>query len=1046
MFIPFNCERCGTKLDVDSTSCGSLVECPRCRVSITVPHKGPEPGVTVGGFKILSLLAKGGMGEVFLARQISMDRDVALKILPRALTTDKEEVGRFLNEVRMAARLEHPNIVTAYEAGEDAGVYFLAMAYVRGETLESRLKKSGVMTEADALHIVRKVASALAYAWNRHHLIHRDVKPANIVMDEAGEPKLTDMGLSKSLREAGGMTLAGTVMGTPNYMSPEQADGSDKVDFRTDIYSLGATLYHMVTAQLPFSGKTLMETLRKQAVESLPDPRDVNISLSESCVLIIESMMARKPEHRHASWEALLREVDTVFAGGALARPRLPAGQSVLELADPVEVEVVEEPKPNAVAKAVAARGRAAPASPPPPRPAAVATQSRWPLVLGIAGALLIVVLGVGIALALKGKSEKSAPVVTPAPAVPQPAPALAPARPAQKPEQPPVQAVSNDQWKTVLSPEQIAASRPRPKPQPASATPPPPVASPAQPAGSPEPVNPPAVVPPVPAVDVQAELTAAADALLRKDRAAAQTALVRIAGQQHSDEDAAVRDGMERFLRMKEIILESLKADVGNEVTITFNKSGAERVQIIAVDGGKVKARSNFKGDGDTSAWIDRTFTCADLTPAEQIRRLGEGKGVDRNALLGLLALETRTPGRAADCFARATGPFGKLLAARYEAMVKPAAAGAGSDANDPEAAAEKAYDDILNSAGVTVRGNDEEELLLAIRKQKCGEIQVREIKAGLALFKSKFGATECAKRNRRALESLGFVRVNKPMHVDAAVLAEAVDRLQKANPVGTVNPVVSWNEDGLSLDFANQKNLMIISSLGGLPVARLDISGTQVRDISVVRGMPLRVFRGGQGPWMPGFDLRPLASMSLVEFRYAGTEVKGLEWMHGMPLTNISIHCGTFVPGDLRHLKGMPLSMLRIVAGNNGLVDIAAARGMPLVELELHSDSRCSLSDLSPLAGMKLTKLSLVNTEVIDLSPLKGMPLTQLDLSGTAIRDLRGLKGLPLTRLSIARTKINNLNGLAGIPLEYLDVRESKVTDFAALKDIPTLKDVSR
>lgn len=194
--ISFDCPHCGASLEIDAEYTGSQVECPECETYLTVPQLEPGPGVTLGGFLIQESLGKGAMGEVFLAQQISMDRSVALKILPARLAARQEEVERFLNEVRLAARLEHPHIVTAYEAGEDGGFYYMAMAYIDGQTLGERLEREGALEEAEALAMVRKIAAALDYAWTRHSILHRDIKPSNIMLDAAGEPKLADMGLT----------------------------------------------------------------------------------------------------------------------------------------------------------------------------------------------------------------------------------------------------------------------------------------------------------------------------------------------------------------------------------------------------------------------------------------------------------------------------------------------------------------------------------------------------------------------------------------------------------------------------------------------------------------------------------------------------------------------------------------------------------------------------------------------------------------------------------------------------------------------------------
>ena len=314
MLITFDCPVCKSQLKTDSEHVGRQVSCSQCGKLVTVPRRGLEPGAVVGGFRIEALLGKGGMGEIYLARQLSMDRLVALKILPSHLNNRPGLAERFISEIRLQARLEHPNIVTAYEAGDDNGVLYLAMAYIRGESLEARIARSGALAEKRAFGMARKLAGALAYAWNEHRLLHRDIKPANILLDSAGEPKLADMGLAKSLSDGGDLTLPGTLLGSPNYMSPEQAECNSELDARSDIYSLGATLYHALTARIPFGGSSMMETLRKQATESLPDPRTYNPALSESSVRLLECILAKQPGQRHSGWETLIADIDRVLA------------------------------------------------------------------------------------------------------------------------------------------------------------------------------------------------------------------------------------------------------------------------------------------------------------------------------------------------------------------------------------------------------------------------------------------------------------------------------------------------------------------------------------------------------------------------------------------------------------------------------------------------------------------------------------------------------------------------------------------------------------
>ena len=323
------CSGCKTRLELEGGLAASEVHCPTCDMTVEVPAVDVGPGITVGGFAVEKLISVGGMGKLFLARQLSMDRLVALKILPPQFCADPENVERFLNEVRMAARLQHPNVVSAYEAGTDEGVHYLAMQYIEGQSLVDRIQAEGPLAEKEALRIGRKLATALAYGWEQHQIIHRDVKPENILLDQSGEPRLVDMGISKSLAATAEGTAAGTVMGTLNYMSPEQMNELASADSRSDMFSLGATLYHALTGTVPFEGKAIVETLQHMAVDALPDPREVVPAVSRNCVDLLHVMLARKPEHRHQTWKALMADMDRVARKFPIKAP-VPKGKASL--------------------------------------------------------------------------------------------------------------------------------------------------------------------------------------------------------------------------------------------------------------------------------------------------------------------------------------------------------------------------------------------------------------------------------------------------------------------------------------------------------------------------------------------------------------------------------------------------------------------------------------------------------------------------------------------------------------------------------------------
>ena len=295
-----------------------------------VPSLKMEPGMMVAGFRVIRLLGKGAMGEVWLAHQVSMDREVALKILPPHLAGDRNYLNRFLREVRLAAKLDHPNIVTAHEAGEAGGFLYLAMTYVKGETITDRLKQEGRIKEPEALRIIQQMAQALDYAWSDHKLLHRDIKPSNIMLDSRGQAKLMDLGISKCMQDGMDMTMTETVVGTPNYMSPEQVEGRTDLDFRSDLYSLGMTLYQMLTGKVPFRGSSVIETLRKQVVENLPSVHEYNPGVSQNCVNLLETMLAKSRDKRHSSWAAFIADLDRVLTDGNLPDPGLKEGESAM--------------------------------------------------------------------------------------------------------------------------------------------------------------------------------------------------------------------------------------------------------------------------------------------------------------------------------------------------------------------------------------------------------------------------------------------------------------------------------------------------------------------------------------------------------------------------------------------------------------------------------------------------------------------------------------------------------------------------------------------
>ena len=261
------------------------------------------PGTRFGDYEILEELGVGGMGRVYRARDLTLERVVALKTLAHQFSSDANFVQRFLKEARAAARLNHPNIVQIYDFGCVDSVYYLAMEFVDGHSLGTYLKR-GHFSETESIQIIRHACRALSVA-HADGIVHRDIKPDNMMLTSRGDVKLVDLGIAKRIDEDQSLTQTGQAIGTPHYISPEQIRGQKDVDARADVYSLGATLYHLVTGHTPYSGASGPIVMSMHLVEPLPDPRRFEAGLSEGICSVIRKMMAKDRNDRYGDVYAL---------------------------------------------------------------------------------------------------------------------------------------------------------------------------------------------------------------------------------------------------------------------------------------------------------------------------------------------------------------------------------------------------------------------------------------------------------------------------------------------------------------------------------------------------------------------------------------------------------------------------------------------------------------------------------------------------------------------------------------------------------------------
>jgi serine/threonine protein kinase len=258
-------------------------------------------------YELVELIGKGGMSSVFKAQDGLLDRTVAIKVLHPHYTDDEEYVERFRREARAVAQLSHPNIVTVIDRGEDEGRQYIVFEYVEGENLKQLLQRTGPMPLRDVLLLGLQMARALAFAHARG-LVHRDVKPQNVLLNDDGQAKMTDFGIARSV-DVQGVTITGTVLGTSEYIAPEQARGQ-RVDAQTDVYSLGVVLYELLTGAVPYEGETFVTVALKHVNEPVRSVLERRPDAPPRLALAVERAMAKSPDQRFESMDELVGELE----------------------------------------------------------------------------------------------------------------------------------------------------------------------------------------------------------------------------------------------------------------------------------------------------------------------------------------------------------------------------------------------------------------------------------------------------------------------------------------------------------------------------------------------------------------------------------------------------------------------------------------------------------------------------------------------------------------------------------------------------------------
>jgi serine/threonine-protein kinase len=276
----------------------------------TGPSSSMIGTVLSGRYRLEAKLGSGGMSTVYLARDETLDRAVAVKVMHREMSEQPDQLQRFRQEARAVAKLTHPNVVSVIDAGEDGGHPYIVFEYVKGETLKQRIGRVGALDTQEAIAYAIEVARGLSVAHARN-MVHRDIKPQNVLIDEEGRAKLTDFGISRQLEQAG-MTATGRVLGTTDYVAPEQAMGKG-VDPRSDIYSLGVVLYEMLVGQVPFHADSQVGVAMKHVNEELPDVQRRRPEASAAVALVVERATAKDPAERYQTIAEMIDDLETAL-------------------------------------------------------------------------------------------------------------------------------------------------------------------------------------------------------------------------------------------------------------------------------------------------------------------------------------------------------------------------------------------------------------------------------------------------------------------------------------------------------------------------------------------------------------------------------------------------------------------------------------------------------------------------------------------------------------------------------------------------------------
>jgi serine/threonine-protein kinase len=1022
----------------------------------------------IPGFEMLEKLGDGGMSTVWKARQISLDRTVAIKIMSSRLASDPADVKMFLHEAQSTAKLKHQGIIQVYDANVLDGVYYYVMEYVAGYTVGDWIRRKGRLPEKDALVVTECVASALEYAWEKERMIHCDIKPDNVIVDSDGTVKVSDLGLSRTLSGmGGGAGLLDDIMGTSAFMSPEQIQGLADLDCRADIYSLGSMLYHMVTGKILFDGHTDDQIMDLQISGTVPDPLELNPELSKATCWLIEKMMMKDRDLRHADWKAVLTDIarakrEIMPAGGAQE-----PGRSTVERCakrTPADFEIIasqEEPEKKAS-----------------------------PM---IAALILAVIAGAAFAGYMlwndhaKSDSHQTVPAPTPIPVRPPPPPPKADDEAAEKNARDMYDfarkwaAENQGKYDEIVKRFQDVMNQTKGTKYSLMAQDDMERAATARDAAvgtllkklESETSNHVMNNEFAQAAKVYDSYSGAlaeqskekrkaiADKLRKQqhefdttkqsqekeaEQLAARTfdaAIAMMATGSVSDAKAMVADainnpklegktdvfnGMARLLDSAEEldrrVLNSFRPQQGKTIAVDLQYGGTRNLLITDVSDKKVMATQSLNAKGATTTL---SFGISDLTTLERLRRLGSEDTPDVAFVKGVIALNSKAYPPAKKYFGMTDPAVASKLVAYVDEVER-------KSLNDE---AEKYLAMSLKSCGIEVGPYNQQAWLETITSAKLKQNGAAALGEAVASFKSKYGGTAFAGEAEPVLAALEQA---------AGQEGTEPDKTPPRVPLSTPNDITAIKGNSkAALELFFQKNPLLTekqvtpqTDVGG-KIIGMEVKSKDIENLWPVAAMTdikwLTCINPEDDPMLLK-DLTPLRGLALENLTLQNCKVTDLSPLRQLPLRQLNLEKNTGVK-DISALKGMKIEVLNL--SGTKVFDLLPLSGMPLKVLKLNETQ---IKNLAITKGMPLTQLEIANTRAYDFSFLPGFKqLRTLNVSGTQFKnqDIAIVASLPLEELTMQDTGVGDISMLKGMQLKSLDVARTSVRDFTVIKTFP-------